>query len=295
MPIKPARFLDPKSDVVFKKIFGQHPDLIKSLLNSILPLPEERLIEKLEYLSSEQTPSIPTMKNTIVDVKCTDQYGRVFIVEMQMQWTESFSKRLLFGASKAFVQQLNKGEDYNSLCPVYGVGIINDIFDKESEDWFHHYRSINVQKPERVLEGLELIFIELPKFKAQSWQEKKMGVLWLRFLREIGEKTQDIDVEFLNQPELSKALELSQESAYSKAELEAYDKYWDAVSTQKTYFVDGFEQGIEKGIEKGLAEGMEKKSIEIVLKMIAENIPVEMIIKLTNLSVEEIKKLSQQS
>src|SRR5271170_1111708 len=107
---KPLRLLDPKSDIVFKKIFGQHPNLIKSFLNGILPLPEGRLIESLEYLTPEQSPRIPSMKNTIVDVKCTDQEGRIFIVEMQMTWSKSFLKRFLFGTSKAYVQQLEAGK-----------------------------------------------------------------------------------------------------------------------------------------------------------------------------------------
>ena len=106
--LKPSRFLDPKTDVVFKKIFGNNIDLIKSFLNSILPLSEP--IDSLEYLTPEQSPRIPTMKNTIVDVKCRDKFGRIFIVEMQMQWSDSFTKRLLFGASRAYVQQLMAGE-----------------------------------------------------------------------------------------------------------------------------------------------------------------------------------------
>jgi predicted transposase/invertase (TIGR01784 family) len=80
-----AKFLDPKSDIVFKKVFGSNSELIKSFLNSVMPLPEDGLIETIEYLTPEQSPRIPSMKNTIVDVKCTDQKGRIFIVEMQMQ------------------------------------------------------------------------------------------------------------------------------------------------------------------------------------------------------------------
>src|SRR5471030_2581224 len=92
-PERSVHLLDAKSDIVFKKIFGQHPDLIKSFLNGILPLPEGRLIKTLSYLPPEQSPRIPSMKNTIVDVKCTDQEDRVFIVEMQMTWSKSFLKR----------------------------------------------------------------------------------------------------------------------------------------------------------------------------------------------------------
>lgn len=66
---KPLRLLDPKSDIVFKKIFGQHPELIKSFLNGVLPLPEGRLIKSVSYLTPEQSPRIPAMKNTIVELK----------------------------------------------------------------------------------------------------------------------------------------------------------------------------------------------------------------------------------
>jgi hypothetical protein len=33
------KYLDPKNDLTFKKIFGQHPHLLKSFLNAMLPLP----------------------------------------------------------------------------------------------------------------------------------------------------------------------------------------------------------------------------------------------------------------
>lgn len=280
-------FLDPKSDIVFKKIFGQHPDLIKSFLNSIMPFSEDGLIETIEYLALEQSPRIPVMKNTIVDVKCTDQMGRVFIVEMRMQWCDSFSKRLLFGASKAYVQQINAGEGYCSLCPVYGLGIINDVFDKQSSDWFHHYRQVNIQKPEKILEGLELIFIELPKFTPQSFMQKRLGVLWLRFLKEFKLIQSHIPEEFLQDPTLSKAVELTQESSYSKAELESYDYYLDAVRTMKTIQHDAFYTGEKSGEKMGEVMAAQK----IARNMLKENMDRELVAQITGLSLEEIDKL----
>jgi predicted transposase/invertase (TIGR01784 family) len=73
-----ARYLNPKVDIVFKKIFGQHPDILKSFLNAMLPLAEERKIVELSYLPNEQIPQIPDFKNTIADVKCTDDKGHVY-------------------------------------------------------------------------------------------------------------------------------------------------------------------------------------------------------------------------
>src|SRR6202035_316911 len=117
-----SRYLNPRSDVVFKKVFGEHAHLLVSFLNSLLPLPPDGLITSLDYLPTEQIPSIPILKRTIVDVKCTDQRGQIFIVEMQIEWSSYFMQRMLFGASQAYVRQLNKGEDYEYLKPVYGLG-----------------------------------------------------------------------------------------------------------------------------------------------------------------------------
>src|SRR5579872_4178802 len=107
-----SRYLNPRADVVFKKIFGQHAHLLISFLNSMLPLPPEGLIESLNYLPTEQIPDIPILKRTIVDVKCTDQQGQIFIVEMQIEWSSFFMQRMLFGASRAYVNQLKSGSQY---------------------------------------------------------------------------------------------------------------------------------------------------------------------------------------
>ena len=112
-----SRYLDPKADVVFKKIFGEHPTLLISFLNALLPLPSDSPIISLTYLPSEQVPAIPEFKRTIADVKCTDALGRIFIVEMQMNWTDSFKQRLLFGTSQAIVKQLEKGKTINCFNP----------------------------------------------------------------------------------------------------------------------------------------------------------------------------------
>mgnify|MGYP006324425783 FL=1 len=298
MTFKPAKFLDPKSDIVFKKIFGQNADLVKSFLNGVMPFKEGALIETLTYLPTEQIPRIPSLKNTIVDVKCTDQSGRIFIIEMQMTWSASFTKRLLFGVSKAYVQQLDSGENYVALCPVYGLGIVNAIFDRSTEEWFHHYRTVNIKNTSKVLEGLELVFLELPKFKPQTLEHRKMGVLWLRFLREINEKMVDVPQEFTDNPELSRAMELAQESSYTPAELEAYDKYWDAVRVEKTLTQDAFQEGKNEGIELGKAEGIElgeakgrAEKSAMVKGMLKAGVSIDVIAEVSGMSREQIEKL----
>ena len=291
MTFKPSKFLDPKSDLVFKRIFGQNTDLLISFLNGVMPFKEGGFIETVTYLPSEQTPRIPTLKNTIVDVKCTDQSGRIFIIEMQMSWSSSFTKRLLFGVSKAYVQQLDSGKDYVTLCPVYGLGIINEIFDRSTEEWFHHYRTVNVKDTDKVLEGLELVFLELPKFKPQTLEHRKMGVLWLRFLREINEKMVDVPQEFLDNPELSRAMELAQESSYTAEELDTYDKYWDAVRVEKTLAIDSFQEGKTEGIEIGEAKGRNAEKTAMAKGMLKAGISIDVIAEVSGLTKDQIQAL----
>jgi predicted transposase/invertase (TIGR01784 family) len=294
---KPLRLLDPKSDIVFKKIFGQHPELMKSFLNGILPLSEGRLIESISYLTPEQSPRIPSMKNTIVDVKCTDQYGHIFIVEMQMTWSKSFLKRFLFGTSKAFVQQLGRGKPYHTLCPVYGVAIVNEEFENASDDWFHHYRLTNTKDLDKTLEGIELVFLELPKFKPQTFDDRKVGILWLRFLREINGPLLCIPQEFQDNPDIAKAIELTQESSYTAEELELYDEYLDAVRVAQTVREDAEQIGIAKGEQKLLEERIkhEEEKKNIARKMLAKGIGFEEVREMTSLSTDVFESLKKDN
>ena len=71
-----AKYLDPKADVTFKKVFGEHKNLVISLLNALLPLDEGKQVESIEYLPSELVPRTSTSKNTIVNVRCEETGGR---------------------------------------------------------------------------------------------------------------------------------------------------------------------------------------------------------------------------
>ena len=228
-----AKYLDPKADVTFKKVFGEHKNLVISLLNALLPLDDGKEVESIEYLPSELVPRTPTSKNTIVDVRCEETGGRKFIVEMQMNWTADFRQRVLFNASKAYVSQLGQSEKYNLLQPVYALNFVNKNFQPDKDDYYHYYRLVHSQDSGDILEGLHLVFIELPKFKAKNLVEKKMQVLWLRFLTEIDEKAKKAPADLLDNRETCQALEIVEESAYSEAEMLAYDRYWDQVRLDK--------------------------------------------------------------
>ncbi len=293
-----SRYLDPKADVCFKKIFGEHPRILISFLNAVLPLSPEQTIVELTYLPSEQVPSIPEFKRTIADVKCKDNHGRVFIVEMQMNWTDSFKQRLLFGTSQAFIKQLDSGCDYKFLQPVYGLGLIAEIYEKTSPEWYHHYQLVKKDDADSdVIEHLQLVFIELPKFPVHSQHEKKLRLLWLRFLREIDEKTRTVSQELLEIPEIAQAVALSEEAAYTPGELEVYESYWDQVRREKTIVIDSFTKGLLEGEARGKAEGEAKLNQErcvIVKNLLKLGIDIQIVMTSTGLTRKEIEEIQKE-
>ena len=231
------KYLDPKVDLTFKKVFGEHPELVKSLLNALLPFKsEEEEITSVTYLTPEMVPQTPTRKFSIVDVRCEDAQGCQFIVEMQMVWSAEFKQRVLFKDSKAYVKQLKRGEDYSLLKPVYSLNLVNEVFEPELKDYYHYYHLVHEEHTEKVIDGLHLVFVELPKFTPHTFTEKKMQVLWLRYLTEIDEKTKMIPAELLANPEIAKAVSEIEESAYTEEELFYYEDFWDAVSIEKTLY-----------------------------------------------------------
>ena len=301
------RYLNPKADLTFKRVFGEHPDLVKSLLNALLPLSPEEEIADIEYLPAEIVPENPLRKNSIVDVRCKDKSGRQFIVEMQMIWSPEFKQRILFNASKAYVRQLDAGEQYELLQPVYSLNLVNEVFEPELEGYYHYYQLVHMEHSEKVIEGLHLVFVELPKFKPHNYSEKKMQVMWLRYLTEINEQTREIPEELLTNPEIHKAVTVIEESAFTQAQLLGYEKFWDIISVEKTLYNSAERRGMKEGIKKGMEEGM-KKGIEEGIKegvkkgkdeekmTIASNLKqmgkdIEFIINATGLSKEEIQKL----
>ena len=291
------RYLDPKADLTFKKVFGEHPDLVISLLNALLPFdePEEEIAE-IEYLTPELVPETPLKKNSIVDVRCKDKMGRQFLVEMQMLWSPAFMQRVLFNASKAYVRQLGGRESkYELLQPVYSLNLVNDIFLPDVPEAYHDYKIVQVEHTDKVIEGLRFIFVELPKFKPQDFKGKKMAVLWLRYLTEIDEHTRQAPKELLENPEISKAVTQIEESAFSDAQLWWYDDFWDAVRVENTLISDALREGRQKGMEEGrqegIQEGIRQNSIQNARGMKAEGIPTGVIAKVTGLTPDEIEKL----
>lgn len=289
--MRAVKYLDPRADLTFKRIFGEHKELTKSFLNALLPFQEGEEIEDLEFLPAELAPDSPMKKNTIVDVRCKDNSGRQFIVEMQMFWTPTFLQRVLFNASKAYVKQLDRSYDFRYLQPVYSLSLINDVFMPDLKEFYHHYDIVNIEHTNKVIEGLHFIFVELPKFKPQSIRERRMAVLWLRFLTEMNSETDTVPEDFLQNPYLKQAVQLLETSSYNETQLYTYEKFWDAVASERAMVTDALKEGKRQGIEEGKRQGAKENAIAIARNLSQLGLSVADIAKATSLTIEEVEKL----
>ena len=305
------KYFSPVTDITFRKVFGEHIDLTASLLNAFLPLGEGRVITDLKYVTHELMPETPTRKNSLVDVRCEDSDGRTFLVEMQINWDTDFMQRVVFNTSKAYVKQLDRGKKFELLQPVYSLNFVNGDLHKGLSEWYHPYQLVHLYHTNRVIEGLEIVFAEMEKYKKQPVKGSTKKDLWMRYFTEITEKTRRPAPELLADPDIAKAIELLEIINYTEAEMEQYERYWDSVSVEATWkhighrdgikegmkmgMEKGIEQGREEGIEQGRAEGIEQGRAErdrqIVLSLLDNGFDVATIKKVTGLAEAEIQRM----
>jgi predicted transposase/invertase (TIGR01784 family) len=298
--IKPVtgRYLDPKIDLAFKRLFGEHADLLISLLNALMPLPADAPIESIEYLPAESIPEIPALeKYSIVDVRCRDKLGRFFIVEMQMLWSADFKKRMLFSGAHAYVRQLGKGQSFSSLEPVYALALINAIFDRDSPDYYHHYKIVKQEDSHNTIPGLEFVFIELPKFDIAHAKDgnKALSTLWLRFLNEVGidrDQDQSLDPSLHAQPEISKAIELMHVAAFNAQEIQAYDHSLDAMRNYRSLIDGSHLKGKAEGFAEGKAEGTREATLNIAKAMLAAGLSAVDVARITGIEQSDLPSQS---
>ena len=291
-----GKYLSPKADLTFKLVFAEHKDLMMSLLNALLPLAEDAPITFIEYENPEMAPDRKDGKNSIVDVRCKDAKGRHFLVEMQMNWDEEFKKRVIMNASKAVMKQVGTAELYTLIQPVFSLNLLNAKMNGEApEEFYHDYAILNVDHPECSLDYLRFVFVELPKFQPRNIMEKKMAVLWLRFLTEINEDTIEAPAELLENEEISKALSIVEKSAMSEAQLYAYERFWDAVNNEHVLMEGRYKEGRAEGLAEGRAEERAKarrEKLDTARKLKAFHVmTIEQIADATGLTPEEIEAL----
>jgi predicted transposase/invertase (TIGR01784 family) len=223
-------FADPKTDVVFKRIFGSEArkPLLIALLNDLLELTGPSRIRNVQHLSLEQHVTVPKSKLSIVDVKCTTASGRRFIVEMQVLPVEGFEKRVVYNASKAYVMQLRNADEYPNLCDVVGVTICNfKLWPKKivgrgyKVPMLSRWRMQEQHSGHKGLRQVQYAFLELPKYEAGKDPETLIDK-WAYFFREA--KNLEVIPPALSEGPFREALEVARRANFTAEEWEAYER-----------------------------------------------------------------------
>ncbi len=133
--IKITKFLDPRNDLAFKRIFGtpRNSDILIHFLNDILDLKDDP-IQTVTFLKVNQDPVVAAERQSIVDVMCEDEQGHKFIIEMQLSREYGFIKRAQYYASKTYINQRDAGVAYKDLQNVRFLAIYDEtLFSKKTE------------------------------------------------------------------------------------------------------------------------------------------------------------------
>ena len=282
------KFVDPKTDIAFKKIFGNnaHKSILIEFLNEILEL--DYPIESVDIADTYQPPKIYGLKSTSLDIKAKDQSKREFIIEMQVIKETWFLQRAMFYSSKAYSQQLAIGGNYQELKPVIFLGILNfEAFEHEAH--FSRYLLLNSATKQHDLKELEFNFVELPKFTKTEYELETVADKWIYFIQQAIKL--DHIPENTDTPALKLAYEVAAQHKWSAKELEMYEAEEMEIHRRNNVLQTARMEGLAEGKEEGLAQGELKAKQTIAKGMLAEGLAIEVIAKLTGLTQTEIENL----
>jgi predicted transposase/invertase (TIGR01784 family) len=255
------RLLTPKSDLVFKKLLAENPDILTDLINSVLKLPAERRIRSVEVKNPVILPEEITRKFIVMDIMATDESGCGYDIEMQARRYSSYSERSLYYVSRIYAGQLVSGEDYEKLKPVIGIHFLDYIEFPDYKDFHFCFEMRDVRHPGLRLTGdMTLHIFELPKFgnMTKTGQMKDALSEWLHFFNNAHRENRNMRAHYTN-PAIRKAfgvLETLSADEKTRMLTEIREKAMISEALEKSAVRrEGFEEGEKKGEKKGKLVG----------------------------------------
>ena len=283
-------FLDVKTDFAFKKVFGSEDskDILINFLNSMITFENDAQIKSLEIVDPYNIPMLKGMKDTYVDVKAQLDNGHHVIIEMQVLNHEGFEKRILYNAAKKYSAQLKKGDDFHLLNPVIALTITDFELFPDQKELISHYKLLEKKQLIEYNDDIELIFIELPKFKKQEQELVTIQDKWIYFIKNAG------SLEYIPNNmtgELEKAYQIANEANFSEEELDLQHRKKDWIYIQKS----SLELATRKGLEAGMEAGKEEEKRQIVLNSDQAGLEAKLIAQITGFEISKIEQIIKEN
>jgi len=276
--------LNPLNDYLFYKVMGEKGDekQLLGFLNAVLVGDTEHSgkepIKSVEILENKAfVADIISGKSCILDVRAILADGSKVNIEVQLRNEHNMDRRSLFHWSKMYSESLNKGQDYKELPNVIAINIVDFDFPKEGSvhTCFHLREDSN---PMQILtEALEIHFINMVKWRKQAGKDIAKNPLhrWLAWF------------DTKSPPELVKEVATMDSAIMAANERQEYlTQDWQERDLERRRFLA--ELDYNTGIRYAREEGKE----EVARNALAENLPIDVIQKITGLDMETIQKLS---
>lgn len=280
------RYISLLTDFGFKRIFGTDPnkELLINFLNSLFD--GEEVIKDVKYLNSENVGDVYTERKAIFDVYCENENGEKFIVEMQNAYQTYFKDRSLFYSTFPIREQAPKGSDWNfCLKKVYVVALLNykmsdEAFD--SSDTIHTIALMDTKTNKVFNTKLMFKYVEVGRFDKTDEELTSLSDKWMYVLKNLSRL--DNRPAALREKIFSKLFAAASVASFTPTELREYEDSLKAYRDIKN--------SLDTAKEEGREEGREQRNIEIAKKMLAAGMHIDIIINMTDLSKDEIEKLT---
>ena len=303
-----TKYLDPKNDIAFKRIFGteKNKDILICLLNEVLRNQLDNKILDVSFLKPHQDPDISSKKQSIVDVLCKDTDGHYYIIEMQVANSEGFQKRAQYYAYKAYVSQMDTGGRYEDLKKVIFLAFTDFVLFPNKTEYKSEHITLDRETYEHDLSDMSFTFVDLVKFGISV--NKPVASLSLEekfyyFLHYAPEASSSDRAALISSSSiLSKAYRELERFNWTEEELLTYEseekriKDNEAILTyaRREGIKEGIQKGMKKGIRKGIQKGIKEGNYLTARKMLSLGIAVRTIKEVTGLTVKQIEEIQRK-
>ena len=323
------RYISLLTDFGFKRIFGSdiNKDLLIDFLNSLFN--GEQVVKEVTFLNSEHVGDVYAERKAIFDVYCENEHGEKFIVEMQNAYQTYFKDRSLYYATFPIREQAPKGDNWNfKLQHVYVVALLNYDMNEEafSHESINHDVGLLDKQTHKVFNNkLTFKYVEIARFNKDINELETNFDKWLYVLRNLSRL--DNQPTYLRNEVFNRLFSQAEIARFDKKELKAYEDslkaYRDIKNSLDTAkeegraeglaegraegHAEGLAEGLAEGRAKGhaeghaegraegLAEGASEKALAVARELLAMNMSIDNIKKVTGLTDDEIHNLSNTS
>lgn len=298
-----GRILSAKSDLIFKRVFGDvnNTDILASFLEATLRLePEE--YDRLELIDTHLNPKYEDDKLGILDVKVHTVTGRMIDIEIQVLDVPKMRDRIVYYVSRMLSEQLKKGQSYD-LNQVISIVITDYVLISENDRYHNVYQLYDKQSDSTFTDLLEVNTLELPKLKNKAETDNHDLWNWMKFIN--AESEEEFSMLDQGNENIRKAVGIVKQLSSDeqtrleydlreKAKRDYYAGLYDSKELgRQEGIIEGRQEGLREGELKGKREGLREGKIDMARKALLKGFSVIDVSEISGLSVSEIERLTK--